>query len=85
MRRRSEKRLITAFIVAVVLALPLPAAAGTGQSGRDASGSPAAADIRGARSHGVPFSALDLALLGGGTILIVGLGSGMRRLVRERP
>jgi hypothetical protein len=34
---------------------------------------------------GLPFTGLDIALVVGGAVVLIGLGVGMRRMTRERP
>ncbi len=76
---------IAAFVAAALLVLPLPAAAGTGQGGRDSSSAAPTASAEMERSDGVPFTALDLAVLLGGATVVVGLGVGVQRFAREVP
>lgn len=37
------------------------------------------------QSGGLPFTGLDIALIVGGAVILIGLGVAMRRMTRERP
>lgn len=67
---------MSTLLAAIALTLPLPAAA----AGHDRRDSP----VERVGAGGLAFSSFDLVLLLGGAVVVVAVGSGTRRLLRER-